>query len=126
MVKNLFFRGFEKDKMKIYSNVDVLIHPSFGEGIPNVILEAMCSNTFVVASNVSGNRDIIEHNKNGLLFNPINEDDLLEKLIFYKECKELIPTMLKNARKRVISNYDIGVIADKIIGFLKSKIIISQ
>lgn len=126
LAKNLIFRGFEKDKKKIYSNIDVLIHPSLGEGISNVILEAMCSDTLVIASNVLGNRDIIEHNKTGLLFNPFNEEDLLNWLIYYKEHEEKITRFLKNAKNKVISNYNIEVVAFKIIEFLKSKIYVSQ
>lgn len=59
--KTIIIKGFEKDKAKIYSNIDVLIHPSFVEGAPNVILEAMCSQAFVIASNVLGNRDMVDH-----------------------------------------------------------------
>ncbi len=120
--KNIIFSGFEKDKIKIYSNIDVLIQPSLGEGMSNVILEAMASNTFVIASNISGNKNIIEHKKTGLLFNPYSEEDLLKKLQFYRNNKEIISLALNNAKKVVSKEYNIELIANKIYQFLKSKL----
>jgi glycosyltransferase involved in cell wall biosynthesis len=119
--KHIVFSGFEKDKAIIYANIDVFIHPSLGEGSPNTILEAMCTNTFVIASDVSGNQDIINHKIDGLLFNPYKERDLLGQLQFFKEHQELIPQMLENARNKVITNYDINIVANKIFNFLSFK-----
>ena len=120
--KNIVLCGFEKDKRKIYSKIDVLIHPSFGEGIPMNILEAILTNTFVIASNVSGNRDIIEIKISGLLFNPYKKSDLLDQLLFFKEHPDLVTAILINARNKVLTNYDIEVVANKVHQFLKSKL----
>lgn len=120
--ENIVFSGFEKDKAIIYVNIDVLIHPSLGEGSPNTILEAMCTNTFVIASDVSGNRDLIEHGKTGLLFNPYKKNDFLKQLIYYKNNRELRRQILNNAKNKVLSNYDIEIIANKIYRFLKSRL----
>ena len=68
LTNNILLMGFEEDKKKIYPNIDVLLNSSFGEGISNVILEAMCTETFVIASNVGGNRELIKHKITGLLF----------------------------------------------------------
>jgi len=122
LTENILLWGFEREKSKIYSNINVLIHPTFGEGFPNTLLEAILTETFVIASNVSGNKDIIEHKISGLLFNPFKERDLLKQLEFYKENQDLIPQILKNAKYKIISNYDIKVVANKIYQFLKSKL----
>ncbi|MFX1443898.1 MAG: glycosyltransferase family 4 protein [Promethearchaeota archaeon] len=118
----VILKGFEKDKTKIYSKNDVLINPSFGEGISNVILEAMSTGTFVIASNVYGNRDLIKDHFNGLLFNLKDENDLLNKLIYYKENANMIEEILKNAKELVLSKYDINLITYQIYQFLKQKI----
>ncbi|MFX1446894.1 MAG: glycosyltransferase family 4 protein [Promethearchaeota archaeon] len=119
---NIVYMGFEKDKEKMYSNIDVLIHPSFGEGFPNVILEALCAQAFIIASNVIGNRDIIRHGITGLLFNPKDDEDLLNQLIFYKENPSRIPKMLQNAKIDVDKKYNIEKIADKLLNFLQKRI----
>ncbi len=119
--ENIKIQGFEKDKRKMYSNIDVLIHPSFGEGCPNTILESSVTNTFIIASSVIGIREIVSHEKVGLLFNPFNENDLLKQLIFYKQHQDLIPNILKYARSNVIKNYNVNLIGNQIYNFIKSK-----
>lgn len=121
---NIILWGFEKNKSKIYSNIDVLIHPSFGEGCPNTILESALTYTFVIASNVSGIIDIIDHKISGLLFNPFDEEDLLEQLLFYKKHSDSISNLMEVAKNKVMMNYDVEIVAKKIYQFLRSKLII--
>lgn len=118
--ENIILRGFEKDKRKIYSNIDVLIHPTFGEGSPNTILESCVTNTIVTASNVTGIRDIITHGKSGLLFNPLKEDDLLKQLIYYKQHQDLVPDILKSAGIKIVEYYNVETIGYKIHDFIRS------
>lgn len=123
LANNIFLCGFEKDKRKIYSTIDVLIDPSFSQGISNSNLEAMTSETFLIASNVPGNKDLITHQKTGLLFNPYSKNDLLNQLKYYKESNNIIiEEILENAKKNITINYDISGIAQKIYEFLKSKL----
>ena len=126
LASNIIFRGFEKDKTKIYSNLDVLIDSAFAQGISNTNLEAMCTNTVVIASDVYGNRDLIEHGKTGLLFNLYRKEDLLKQLMYYKENKANIQQIISNAKKEILTNYDIDVITNKIYNFLKSRLPINR
>lgn len=119
---NIKIIGFEKDKNKIYSQIDVLIHPSYGEGVPMTILEGILTNTFIIASNVNGNRDIISHKETGLLFNPFNKENLIKQMISYKNNKDLVSKILNNTKNKIISNYDIKVIISSLYQFLISKL----
>lgn len=51
----------------LYSLMDVLVLPSLFEGLPRVLMEAAAMQVPAVASDVKGNREAIEHNRNGLL-----------------------------------------------------------
>lgn len=53
-----------------YLKADLFSIPSIYEGFPNVLCEAMCCGLPVVCSDVCDNPLIVEHGKNGLLFNP--------------------------------------------------------
>ncbi len=121
LTKNIILMGFEQRKEKIYYNIDALIHPTFGEGCPNTILESSLTKTFIIASKVSGIRDIIVHKKSGLLFNPFKEKDLVEQLFYYKQNQERVPNILETAKEKIIERYDVNVIANKIYRFLLSK-----
>jgi len=122
LYKNIIYCGFEKDIRKIYSNLDVLIDPALGQGISNTNLEAMCSNTFLIASDVYGNQDLIRHGDTGLLFNPIKKSDLIKQMEFYKNNNNEVKRIIKNAKKELALNYDIKIIAEKIYNFLQLRL----
>lgn len=63
-----------------YQEADVLCLPSFYEGTPNVICEAISVGLPVVCSNVCDNSIYVHDGKNGLLFDPLTPSDIAEKL----------------------------------------------
>ena len=60
---------------------DVLIQPSFSEGISTTILESMACKTTVIASNVGGNLELIKNQESGILIDPKNYEIFCEKII---------------------------------------------
>jgi GT2 family glycosyltransferase len=62
---------------RVMASIDVLVVPSiWEENSPFVIWEAMLAGVLVVASRVGGIPEIVEHGRNGLLFEPGSVDDL--------------------------------------------------
>lgn len=53
-----------------YHNADIFVFPSFEEGMPNAVLEAMASGLPVVATDIYGIRPLVAHGQNGLLAPP--------------------------------------------------------
>ena len=65
----------------ILSNIDVLVVPSrWYENSPTVILESFAHKTPVIASNIGGMAELVDHDVNGLLFTPDSADDLAKQL----------------------------------------------
>jgi glycosyltransferase involved in cell wall biosynthesis len=60
----------------LLKKAECIVHPSHAEGHPLILLEALAAGTWVLASDVRGNRDVIEHGRNGFLFRPGDEDQL--------------------------------------------------
>jgi glycosyltransferase involved in cell wall biosynthesis len=66
-----FVGSVARDRIHLWMGAaDVLVLPSYSEGRPNVVLEAMASGTPVVASSVNGTTEIIRDGEDGLLFLP--------------------------------------------------------
>ena len=59
-----------------YGSADCLVNPSLYEGMPNAVLEAMACSLPVIASDVAGNADVVDHELTGLLF-PCGDEEAL-------------------------------------------------
>lgn len=71
------FFGFRKDRLTFLRGFDVFVLPSRLEGIPRCLMEAMAARIPVVASDISGCTDLINHGHTGLLFQLGNVESLL-------------------------------------------------
>ena len=74
------FKGETNDIRSVYREYDVMCLPSFYEGFPNVVCEAMSCGTPILCSNVCDNGYIVTDGKNGLLFDPKSLDDMTMKI----------------------------------------------
>jgi len=72
------------DIINLLHQHDVLIHPSYGEGLPNVVCEAMACGRPLIVSNTLDHPYLVRDGVNGFLFNWQDPDDLAGKLkVFY-------------------------------------------
>jgi glycosyltransferase involved in cell wall biosynthesis len=76
--KNLEYVGSRADAMDFIYAADIFVLPSRAEAMPRVILEAMALKKPVIASNVDGIPELIEHEKEGLLFSPGQPQGFME------------------------------------------------
>ena len=58
---------------------DVLVLPSYGEGLPRVLLEAMAIGRPIITTNVNGCKELVK--KNGLLVNPRDTQSLYQAML---------------------------------------------
>ena len=75
----------ERDKVPpFYGAADVFLLPSFSEGMPMTIIEAMQSGLPVIASPVSAIPDMIQHGVSGWLINPGSPEEITESVLRLK------------------------------------------
>jgi glycosyltransferase involved in cell wall biosynthesis len=70
--KAVAFLGQQPDVAPHVRQADLLVRPSLTEGMPLGILDAMASRVCVIASDIDGNRDLVTHGQNGILF-PVDD-----------------------------------------------------
>lgn len=95
----------------LYSAADVVVVPSISENLSNIIMESISCGTPVVAFNIGGNSDMIEHKKNGYLANPFIPADLAIGITWCLENNQN-NEISENARKKVLENFRIEAIQD--------------
>jgi glycosyltransferase involved in cell wall biosynthesis len=64
------FLGYVDDVSAVIRDSHVIVHPSYHEGMANALLEGAACGRPLLASNIPGCKEIIDHNQNGLLFEP--------------------------------------------------------
>jgi len=94
-----------KDLPAYYSLMDVFIHPSLRDGMPNAVLEAMACGKAVVATPVGGVLDVIEDGKNGMLINVNDANMLATAILKLLDDPEKRSTLGKNARELTTSRF---------------------
>ena len=101
--KNIHFFGY-KNKNQTISLIrgsDILIHPSLHEGISSTVLEGMACKTAIIASDVGGNKELIENNVNGITIKPHNIDSFVEQIMNLFDNEQLRKLLVDNAVKTV-------------------------
>jgi len=106
------FWGNREDIPELLAQSDLFILPSRFEGMPISLLEAMAAKLPVIASNISGSTELVEHEKNGLLFESENHNDLAEKILSLYNDREKMKCMAQNGYEYV-QGFDISIMCEK-------------
>ena len=81
--QNFVFHAPSSSIQEEYQKADVFCLPSLYEGFPNVLCEAMSCGKPVLCSRVCDNPNIVQEGENGLLFDPLNVDDIVATIERY-------------------------------------------
>jgi Glycosyltransferase len=101
---NIEFTGFI-DPFPLLCTADILLSTSRFEGLPYALIEACSMGIPIIATDVTGNNEVVENGYNGLLFNSISEaTDQIDKL--FTEPKLKLSLGL-NARTRFLEYFTI-------------------
>jgi glycosyltransferase involved in cell wall biosynthesis len=101
-----------------FARADAFVLPSFTEGHPKVLLEAMSCGIPCVASNVGGNRAILTDGETGLLFDPRDASALAGALERVLSQVEFARRLGERARARIVEHYDLGRLVEREIELL--------
>jgi len=99
-------------KFETYSNSDIYVLPSWTEGCPNSVLEALGSGLFVVSTNVGALRDVIENEVNGKIVPRKDSDKLADALTWACESIEDIRSRRPAIQEDAVKRYEANIIFD--------------
>ena len=97
--------GFQSDVVPYYSLSTLVALPSYSEGSPNVILEAMAAGLPIAATAAGGVPEILEDGVTGLMVKPGDPQALAEVIVRILRDKDLAHRLGGVARSRVESTY---------------------
>nr|WP_319398255.1 glycosyltransferase family 4 protein [uncultured Carboxylicivirga sp.] len=112
--RRVIFEPFRQDIPNVLNGIDLYCLPSLWEGFPIGILEAMAMRKPVLATPVDGTVELIEHNHSGFLVEEKNPEKLAESILSIYNDKILSDQVADNAYKKVVSNYSIQQLVQKV------------
>lgn len=101
---------------------EVCVYPSHMEAMPLAWIEVMSMAKPFVASNLGPGHEVVKNNETGLLCNPLNINELAEKVIWMLENKEEAKQIGKNAREYALKFFKLeDIIQQNILFFQRIK-----
>ena len=110
---NFKFTGFVNSTAEHLVDSFCYISTSRWEGLPIGIMEAMSVGLPVIATNVSGNRDLVEHSVNGFLYDSDKPGEAANYIIELAGNIEKWKQYSANAISKIEENYSAEVMAEK-------------
>lgn len=90
--ENVRILGHRSDVSKLLAASDIFVFPSRFEGLPGALIEAEAAGLPIICSDIPNNLEVIEENKNALIF-PVDDTRILAQ-----QLKELISDLSKRKR----------------------------
>jgi glycosyltransferase involved in cell wall biosynthesis len=113
----------EAETLAAIARSEILVLPSFMEGLPIVLMEAMAMGTAVIASRVAGVPELVRDGTNGLLFTPSNWEELTTCIQRLIDDRPLHERLTKAARSAVAEEFDVGRSAGKLRSLFEGEIV---
>lgn len=107
---------------KYLSASDYFVIPTYFEGLPNAILEAMSCGLPVIGTNVGGIPEVVENGRNGILINKCDKDALTRAIKCLYEDEDLAKQMGSNGRKVIETSFSWQRNSEQLIGIYRELI----
>jgi glycosyltransferase involved in cell wall biosynthesis len=118
--RTVIYHGFKDNVKKYIAASDCIVLPTYREGNPRALTEAMAMGKVVIATDTAGCKEAVDHEKTGLLV-PLKQvtplADAMEKIINMPEAERL--EMGKQGRIKAIEIFDERLIARDILFIVK-------
>lgn len=111
----IHFKGSSSRLNEILSNYHYLLQPTYMECFSLSILESLAANVPVITTSVGGNLEIVEHNKNGFIFEP---KDYLALSEIIKNIVEGNTAINNEVNLQIENDFNLGKMVDQYIKIL--------
>lgn len=105
----------QRDLPQLYHEADILINPSLSEAFGMSLVEAMATETPVIAARVGGMKDVVEEGKTGLFFESDDAIGLADAIFKLIENDELRKSIGKACHQRVLDYFSWDKVAESLL-----------
>ena len=122
--ESIVFEGaVNQDRIRsVYAMADAFCLPSFAEGLPVVLMEAMSMQIPCVTTNIAGIPELIRNGIDGLLVPASDLDALVDALVTLMDDEELRNRIAKSGRTRILEHYQLARNVQKLAAIFVERI----
>ena len=102
--------GHVLDMRALYEKVDIVVLPSWREGLSRALIEAAAMERPIITTDVPGCRDVVDHGRSGLLVPLRDPRSLALALRLFIENPHLARLCGKEARRKVMSEFQVSLV----------------
>jgi len=102
------------EKHKLFQTASIFCLPSYAEGFPMAVLDAMAYGLPIITTPVGGILDVFENEKSALIFNPGDIEELSKNLLRLIEDRKLRSILSNSSKQLAKSHFDINIIVKQI------------
>ena len=110
-----------EEEASFLAKASVFVLPSYFEGQPLSLLQAMSAGKCSITSNCCGQKDIVEHGRTGLLFEPGNAEQLASLIESAIKDRSMAETLGANARQ-MVSQRSWSSVSDEVATYIINNI----
>lgn len=108
--KSIISVGYQNDVRPYFAIANTLVFPSYREGFPNVVMQAGSMGLPSIVTNINGCNEIIIDHFNGIIIPVKSSSAIFDAMKVLLEDQHLYKLLEQNARKRIVENYEQGVV----------------
>jgi glycosyltransferase involved in cell wall biosynthesis len=108
------FAGPRFDIHRLLSTFHIFVLPSLLEGLPRVVIEAMAMARPIIATDIDGVREQINHNQTGLLVKPADSELLAKAIMEILTDEHKANSLASKARKQAEKKFDLKLTINKV------------
>jgi len=117
------WREHIEDMPEVFAKSNIVVLPSYREGLPKVLLEAASCGRPIVATDVPGCREVVRHNENGLLVPPHDSKALADALKVLIKDPELRAKMGARGREIVETEFSEEIVVRQTMELYKKMLL---
>lgn len=118
-IRGVVFEGAVREPEAYLAVADIFVLPSFREGAPNALLEAMAAGLATVSSRIGGVEDLVADGETGLMFPAGDTHALTEALSGLMEDPKRRRDIGTASRRHAMDNFSVSTIAQRYIDAYK-------
>ena len=98
--------GYQKDMVPVYQDADIVLLPSYREGMPKALIEACAMGKPIITTDAIGCKECVDEGVNGFKVSVKSSDELAHAIIKLVENDSMREEMGKNSRLKAIKEFD--------------------